>query len=177
MKKILFFISIISVASYGQNKIPFYEQLAFEFYKDSIADKSRFRKKIKIAKYTNDIHPDIVTFQVNKCLEGKTLKEGKELKIYELYNEELMKFDSPTNWIKYEESDKKLFRFKNSDQYGYPRLKISKPYHQIDDFSNFYVNIIEEINRNKTDIYYLKFDDKGSVINWCKTKTVSIIIE
>ena len=176
-KIVLLIIFFISVKSYGQIEIPFFEQIAFDFYKESIAGKSQFRKKIKVAKYTVDIHPEIVTFQVHECLEGKTLSEGKELEIFQIYALEQMDFDSPTHSINYEESDKEKFRIKNTNNYGFPRIKISIPYSKIDDYKNFYVNIIEEIDRKNSITYYLKIDDKGTILNWCKNKTELVTIK
>ncbi len=161
--------------AFGQVEILFFEQIAFDFYKDSLLTKFPVKKQIKVPKYTLNFHSGSYKFQVNECLTGVLLVDGKELEIYGTYALEQMDFDSPTHVMNYENVDKKQFRIKKSNSNGYPNLKISQPYHKKTDFENFYI-IISENYKRKNITYYLLIDAKGKIKNFCRKESDLIII-
>ncbi|MDT8415968.1 MAG: hypothetical protein RQ735_11420 [Flavobacteriaceae bacterium] len=138
MKKIAIIIFTVSFNfGFGQVEIPFFEQIAFDFYKDSLLTKFPVKKRIKIPKYTTDFHVSSYKFQVNECLTGELLTEGKELEIFGIYALEQMDFDSPTHVMNYENLDKKQFRIIKLN--NNLNLRISQPYHKKGDYENFYL--------------------------------------
>ncbi|WP_370392101.1 hypothetical protein [uncultured Winogradskyella sp.] len=174
MKKIAIIILTLNFnLGFGQVEIPFFEQIAFDFYKDSLLTKFPVEKRIKIPKYTTDFHFSSYKFQVNECLTGELLTEGKELEIFGIYALEQMDFDSPTHKMNYENLDKKQFRIKKSS--SNLNLRISQPYHKKDYFENFYV-IISENYKRKNITYYLLIDKNGKIKNWCRKESEMIII-
>ena len=176
MKKIAIIILTLSFnLGFGQVEIPFFEQIAFDFYKDSLLTKFPVEKRIKVPKYTTDFHFTSYKFQVNECLTGKLLTEGKELEIFGIYALEQMDFDSPTHVMNYDNSDKKQFRIKKSKSSSSMNLRISQPYHKKNDFENFYVIVAENYKRKST-TYYLLIDKNGNVNNWCRKESELVII-
>lgn len=176
MKKIAIVILILSFnLGFGQVEIPFFEQIAFDFYKDSLLTKFPVEKRIKIPKYTTEFHFSSYKFQVSECLTGKLLTEGKELEIFGIYALEQMDFDSPTHIMNYDNLDKKQFRVKKSKSSSGMNLRISQPYHKKDNFENFYV-ILSENYKRKSTTYYLSIDKDGNVNNWCRKESELIII-
>lgn len=174
MKKIAIKILILSFnLGFGQVEVPFFEQIAFDFYKDSLLTKFPVEKRIKVPKYTSDFHFTSYKFQVNECLTGKLMTEGKELELFRIYALEQMDFDSPTHIMNYENLDKKQFRIKKSNN-GLT-LRISQPYHKKNDFENFYVIITENYFR-KIITYYLLIHKNGNVNNWCRKESELITI-
>ena len=176
MKKIAILILTLSFnLGFGQVEIPFFQQIAFDFYKDSLLTKFPVEKRIKIPKYTTDFHFSSYKFQVSECLTGELLTEGKELEIFGIYALEQMDFDSPTHIMNYDNLDKKQFRVKKSKSSSGMNLRISQPYHKKDDFENFYV-ILSENYKRKSTTYYLLIDKDGNVNNWCRKESELIII-
>nr|WP_298790797.1 hypothetical protein [uncultured Allomuricauda sp.] len=176
MKKPIAILLILSYSfAFGQVEIPFFEQIAFDFYRDSLLTKFPVKKRIKIPKYTLDFHSSSYKFQVNECLTGELLTEGKELEILSIYALEQMDFDSPTHIMKYKNLDEKQFRVKKSKANGYPNLRISQPYMKIDNYEDFYI-IISENYKRKNVTYYLVIDKNGNLKNWCRNESELIII-
>src|SRR5690606_22108961 len=123
MKKIAIILLTLSFNfGFGQVEIPFFEQIAFNLYKDTIIKKYPPKKKIQIAKYTNDLHPTFYRFQVDECLTGEFLDEKKNVEILSIYALEQMDWDSPTHFMNYDGLIKKQFRIKNSRTESYPYL-------------------------------------------------------
>lgn len=176
MKKLIAILLILSYSlAFGQVEIPFFEQIAFDFYKDTLLTKFPTRKRIKIPKYTLDFHSAYYKFQLNECLTGELLTERKELKILSIYALEQMDFDSPTHIMKYENLDKKQFRIKKSQPNGYPNLRISLPHMKKDNYEDFYIIILEN-HKRKNVTYYLMMDKNGNLKNWCRNESELIII-
>lgn len=176
MKKQISILLIFSYAfAFGQVEIPFFEQIAFDFYKDSLLTKFPAKKRVKIPKYTTDFHFSYYKFQVSRCLTGELLTEGKELVVFENYVLEQMDFDSPTHVMNYENVDKKQFRIKNSKSSGYPNLRISRPYHKENELEEFFM-IISENYKKKNITYYLIVDANGKIKNWCRNESELITI-
>jgi len=153
MKKLIIILLTFSYSfAFGQVEIPFFEQIAFDFYKDSILTKFPVKKRIKVPMYTTDFHTYSYKFQVDKCLTGQLLTEGKELKIFENYVLEQLDFDSPTHVMNYENANKKPFRIKKSKSNNYPNLRISRPYMKKNNLENFYIIISENTKRQNNSL-------------------------
>lgn len=176
MKKFIFILSLVSYHPlFGQVEIPFFEQIAFNFYKDSLLTEFPVKKRVAIQKYTVDFHDYSNKFQIDRCLTGNDLTEGIELEIFSIYASEQMDFDSPTHVMNYVNVDKRQFIIKKSKTNRYPYLRISQPYHKTDNFENFYL-IITENYKDKVVRYELLFNNKGTIKNWCRKELKSIII-
>ncbi|MFI8380511.1 hypothetical protein [Leeuwenhoekiella sp. NPDC079379] len=115
---------------FSQVELPFFEQIAFDFYKDTIIEKYSSNKKIRIAKYAVDLHPHYYRFQVDECLTREFLDEKTNLQILSSYAEKETDFDFYTKLMNYDVVDKKQFRIKNSKTESYPYLRISMPYYK-----------------------------------------------
>jgi len=176
MRKIALILLILKGSlSFGQVELPFFEQIAFNFYNDSLLTKFPVKKKIRIPKYTMDFHYHSYKFQVSECLTGKRLTEGEELKLFDKYTLGQIDFDSPTHTMNYDNIDKKQFRIKKTKENSFPNLRISRPFHKKTDLDNFYIIITENYER-KTISYYLLTNKNGVVKNWCKSKSDKIIV-
>src|SRR5690606_31776379 len=80
MKKIAITFMILGFnLGFSQVETPFFEQIAFDFYKDTIVKEYPSEKKIRIPKYAVDLHPDYYRFQVDECLTGEFLDEKTNL--------------------------------------------------------------------------------------------------
>jgi len=174
MKKIAIILITLNFSiAFGQVEIPFFEQIAFDLYKDTIIQKYPPEKKIRIAKYTVDSHPTYYRFQVDKCLTGEFLDEKTNVEILSIYALEQMDFDSPTHVMNYDGLNKKQFRVKKSKTERYPYLRISQPYHKKNDFETYFVNIIEYHKKWSIE-YFVQIDKNGKIIKWCRDKDIII---
>jgi hypothetical protein len=174
MKKIaIALLILIFNCGFAQVENPFFEQIAFDLYKNTIIKKYPSEKKIRIAKYTLDLHPTYYTFQVSECLTGEFLDEKKNLEIFSIYALGQMDFDAPTHVMDFDGINKKQFRVKKSKTVKYPYLQISQPYHKKDNFEEFYVNVIE-YHKKWSITYFVKIDKKGNVMKWCRDKSIIV---
>ena len=111
MKKVAIIFMVLGFnLGFSQVELPFFEQIAFDFYKDTIIEKYPSEKKIRIAKYAVDLHPHYYRFQVDECLTGDFLDEKTNLQILSSYAEKETDFDFYTQLMNYDGADKK---FKN----------------------------------------------------------------
>jgi hypothetical protein len=169
MKKIAIIILILGFnLGFSQVETPFFEQIAFDFYKDTILDKYPSKKKIRIAKYAMDLHPHFYRLQVDKCLTGEFLDEKTDLEILSSYATKQMDFDNYNKLMLYDGINKKQFRIKKSKTEKYPYLNISIPYHKKEKPEVLFVTISEN-HKKKTILYYILIDNNGNVNNWCRT--------
>ena len=173
MKIILYFmLLLVPYITIAQLELPFYEQIAFDFYKDSIKPNFPVKKRLKISKDVNDLHPAYTHFWVPRCLTGSYLEKGKDLEVFENYVFDQMNFESPIRIMNYEGLSRKEFRIKKRRPNSYPFLNISPPYHKKNNLDEFYVTISEHYY-DEIVYCYLLLDEKGHVKNWCRE--VSII--
>nr|WP_298924629.1 hypothetical protein [uncultured Allomuricauda sp.] len=174
MKKITITYLILGFnLAFGQVETPLFEQIVFDFYKDSIIEKYPSEKKIKIAKYVVDLHPTYYRLQVDECLTGEFLDEKTNLEILSSYAEKQTDFDSYTQLMDYDGINKKQFRIKNSKTESYPYLRISQPYHKRNEDNKYIVSIIEYHKKWSIE-YYILMDKTGQIIHWCRDKDIIV---
>jgi len=174
MKKIAITFMILGFnLGFSQVELPFFEQIAFDFYKDSIVIKYPSEKKIRIAKYAVDLHPNYYRFQADECLTGEFLDEKTNLQILSSYAEKETNFDFYNQLMNYDGINKKQFRIRKSKTERYPYLRISKPYHKKNDFEAYFVNIIEYHKKWSIE-YFLRIDKNGKIIKWCRDKDIIV---
>ena len=152
---------------FSQVEVPLFEQIAFDFYKDTILEKHPSEKKIRIAKYAVDLYPNHSRFQVGECLIGEFLDEKTNLEVLSYYAEKQTDFDFYSRLMNYDGINKKQFRIKKSKTESYPYLRISMPYHKKDVIDGLFVTI-SEYHKKKEIIYYLLLDRNGVIKNWCQ---------
>lgn len=162
---------------FTQGELPFFEQIAFDLYKDSIIQKHPVDKRIKITKFATDLHTDKwYRFSVTECLTGKSMIDGKELEVFNIYAlQQQMNIDSPKYEMNYNRVNKKQFKIKNSKTSSYPYLRISQPYHKINNFEEFYINVIE-YHKNWSITYFVIIDKTGKVKKWCRDNDIEILV-
>ena len=177
MKKVaITFMFLAFNFGFSQVETLFFEQIAFNFYKDTILEKYPSEKKIRISKYAVDLHPNYNKFHVDKCLIGEYLDEESDMDVLNSYAEKQSDFDFYSRLMDYDGINKKQFRIKKSKTESYPYLRISMPTHRKDGFELFYVTISEN-HKKENIIYYLLIDKNGIVKNWCrKVQKVAEII-
>ena len=170
MKKITLILLILRFSStFGQKETPFFEQIAFDLYKTEIIKKFPAKGKVKISKYTTDLHDIHFIFYVNECLKGKYLSEKKELIKYEDYASRQLDLNSLKKEISFDGLNKKEFKIKKRKTESIPYLRISQPYHEKNNFEDFYVNILEFYD-TWVITYFVLIDKNGKVKSWCQEK-------
>ncbi|MEL1248311.1 hypothetical protein [Flavobacterium helocola] len=149
------FILISFLSLFGQENINF-EQKAFEFYKDSIIDKtsSKINFVIKVQDYN---------YWESDCTEKYTLKwQDTMFALVESKNNIKVKNINLSNDNRF----KKIKKFKKGD---YPRTFVISNLKR-DENQNF-VTIVETY-KNEVINYLFEMDIYGKVINWCKGKWI-----
>lgn len=189
MKKILIPILLLTYCIIqSQSELPFFEQIAFDLYQNTIIKDYPTDKKIRIPRYTSGLHPTYGWFYIGKCLTGEYLVEANVdsisysyadenpehvVNVFDEYKLEQQNFDSPTHIMNYDGLNKKHFRIKNSRTERYPYLRISTPYHKNNDYDEYYMNIIE-YHKKWSIRYFVLIDRDGNVIKWCRDDDVIV---
>ena len=139
----------------AQNEVPFYEQRAFDFYRNSILSQKPINKKVTV--YA-ELEPYAATenpYWYPRCLESFKLSE----------NDSLRNNISNQRKLNLAELKDKRFRVKKYGKGSYPKLYVSQSF-SIND-NQIFVNV-NEIHKWNGNIYHIEFDSNGKVINWCK---------
>ena len=151
----------------SQTEFPFYEQIAFDFYQSTIIDSFPSKKKIKVYPYVMDFHPSRTRFYNPICL-GISWKSKTQFKELESYLETQLNIDSDRFELDFSNLDKKKFKIKRNGNGTYPKLQITAPHKEINGTESIFVNI-HITNKYLYETYHIEFNNKGKIINWCRT--------
>ena len=167
MKKYILLIFLLNFGiGNAQTEFPFYEQIAFDFYQSKIIDSFPTKKKVKVYPYVMDFHPSGNAFSYPNCL-GITWKGSGQFKKLESYVESQNNIDSERFELDFTNLNKKKFKIKKRGIGNYPRLHITAPHKEKNGTDPIFVNV-HETHKDIYVTYYLEFNDKGQIINWCK---------
>ena len=165
------YILLIFLLNFGigiaQTEFPFYEQIAFDFYQSKLIDSFPTKKKVKVYPYVMDFHPSRGNFYRPNCL-GIDWKKSNPFKEIKEYVESQLQIDSDRFELDFSNLDKKKFKVKKRGKGNYPRLHITAPHKEIDGTERIFVNI-HETHEYLYVTYHLEFNDKGELIDWCRT--------
>ncbi len=179
MKKIIFILSIlISCNCYSQTDKIFYEQKAFDFYRFEILDSFPVSKKIKVYQSVFDSHhhPFIVGFVTPDCLDNISWKNNNQFSELKSYTVNQGNLNPEITKLNFQDLDKIQFKIKKFGRGNYPKLFISSPHIENENYDRVFVNVYENHSTAKDVIYHLEFNKKGQIINWCRTVSEVIII-
>jgi hypothetical protein len=161
-------VLLTSVKTTAQAKLPFYEQLTFDFYQKTILDSFPVKKKITVYKYiiNNKQYTPVETVLCIKDIPSSKRKTFSVLKAYQ-QNKTNFPFDDPE--LNTDSVNKKQFRVKEKKSKGhYPQLFIDPPITEKDNKTRIFVNLNEVHSETLTINYCLEFDADGRIINWCR---------
>lgn len=165
----LLFILMSSITM-AQAKFPFYEQLAFDFYRTTVLDSFPVKKKITIYSYISDMHFSESYFTVPACNRHGKLIKTSGLGILKEYEDSRNTFDAILIELNTDAIDKKQFRIKERTVNRYPKLLIGSPFAEEDSTERVFITILEENSETLIIFYSLEFDANGKVVNWCRTE-------
>lgn len=156
-KKILIIIILLvsNLNCIAQSNEPFWEQIAFDFYRTEILQKSPIKKRIKISKELNSIY-----YLNADCLKNIIINE-KEInlvksKYFENFELDLEKIDKKQFRIV-----KKIDKLSNSEVF----IEVSEAY----EFNERIFVVINEFVASRGKKYTFEFDKNGNIIDWCKS--------
>ena len=168
MKKALLLIFLLNCGiGISQTEFPFYEQIALDFYQSTIIDSFPQNKKVKVYPYVINFHPSTNEFNNPICL-GMIGKRKNEFKELESYVETQIKIDSDRFELDFSNLDKKKFKIKKRGEGNYPRLKITPPNINIYRKDRVFVNI-HITNKCLYETFHIEFNEKGEIIDWCRS--------
>ncbi|KGO93271.1 hypothetical protein [Flavobacterium subsaxonicum] len=153
----------------AQAKFPFYEQLAFDFYRTTVLDSFPVKKKITVFKYILDVHPNYF-FTAPNYVGSLNHKTDAKFVLLKTYAESQYDFDSPMAELNTDSVNKKQFRVKEKRRNYYPKLLITLPFTEESSPERIFININEEHSETLIIFYSLEFDANGKVVNWCRTE-------
>lgn len=174
-KKILIIFVFVFEIGFTQTKFPFFEQIALDIYSSEIIYDFPVKKKIKVYKYLHDLHPEIYWFNTPSCLQNIAWSNNKQFEPIKGYQKKQFDVDSEQFELNTSNLNKKQFKIKKKAKAGYPKLFITNPHKEKGNNNRVFVNIYEVHNELKEIIYHLEFDNKGNIIDWCRTVTEKII--
>jgi hypothetical protein len=146
----------------AQSKEPFFEQIAFDFYRAEILQKSPIKKRIKISKELNSIY-----YLNADCLKNKIINEKKlnfvKSEYFGNFQLDLEKIDKKQFRIV-----KKIDKLSNSEVF----VEVSTAY----EFKDRIFVVIHEVVASQGRKYTFEFDKNGNIIDWCKSEEYTQLI-
>jgi hypothetical protein len=175
-KTLIIIILLIGELGFAQKKMPFYEQIAFDFYRSEIIDSFPVKKRIKIYKYAYDFQPNTHWFYTPSCLTNIVGKGSKQFIPIKEYVDNQWRIESDKFELDFSELDKKQFKIKKSGKGSFPKLFISSPHIVKGNNKRIFVNIFVKHSERKEVIYHLEFNQSGIIKNWCQSVLETVII-
>lgn len=145
---IILFLLTISIKGTGQG-IPDYEQIAYDFYKETILTKY---PKQKIVTVWTELYKDFTRFDYPRCLDFKLITGGS-LNLNSSKRDQLIV------------NDNKRFRIRKNLKGPYPRVFSTVSYSTK---IGQHIVTITEIYKHHLITYFVEMNNSGTVINWCK---------
>lgn len=167
---IILFVVCCSIKLSGQTNYPFFEQLAFDFYRTEILKKFPVKQKITIYKSLSYEFGEELNHIPCKGLQSEIPVERDSIvKIgYSEYweNIDINKFE-----LNFDAIDKEQFRIKKKNRGSFPKLFVHYPKIYKD---RIFVIVHETYIKSGT-YYTIEFDLSGKVTDWCKYPYKTII--
>ncbi|MEO5788082.1 hypothetical protein [Gelidibacter sp.] len=174
MKKVILLILMLNCGiGFAQKDFPFFEQIAFDFYRTKLLDSFPIQKKIKVFPYVNQFHTSGISNPI--CL-GIDWKNNNQFQELDSYTKSQYNIDSNRYELDFRDLDKRKFKIKRNGNGNFPKLYISPPNTEGIGTDKIYVDI-NEAHKNKTVIYHFEFNKKGEIKDWCKEVNEIIRIE
>lgn len=156
-------ISFFSLSITAQTNIPFYEQIAFDFYKNEIIEKSEEREKYKITQNLKSIFYLSTECLKNKVYNEKEIKKLQNSLYFKGYRLNLSKIDKKTF-----RKAKKINKNSNKENF----VEVSIAY----EFEGRIFVVISELNSGQGKDYIFEFNNDGKIIDWCKSSEYTQMI-
>ncbi|ESU21146.1 hypothetical protein FSS13T_27350 [Flavobacterium saliperosum S13] len=174
MIKIIYLIFLFlsfNFKCFAQSDYPFYEQIAFDFYKDEILKNLPVKKKITVYKSLNYNAAEEIHYVPSNGLKTKVPQHRDSIK----------KIDFSRYWksinanrfeLNLTNIDKKQFKIKKSNNGSFPKVFVHYP--KI--YKDRVFIIVHQKYENSGTYYTIEFDENGKIIDWCKSiyETVTI---
>ncbi|WP_143017357.1 hypothetical protein [Catalinimonas alkaloidigena] len=160
MKRVILYIFLFQLVGIpigiGQNLQPFYEQIAFGYYRNEILAKKPVNKKIRIYTQLETERGNPFGYPDPECIE----KFGLTL------NDSLLHYPSLHTQLALTDLNDQRFKIRKRPDGKYPAVFVGRAY-TTDDRS--VIVTISQIHRSYGDIYYIILDPQGNIIGWCET--------
>jgi len=143
----LILLLTISIKVNGQ-EIPKYEQIAFDFYRDTILTMHPVKTTLTL---WTELYSDISKINYPRCLDFR-LTTGDSLTL------NISKISHLT-------TGDKRFKVKRLEKGKYPRVYSTVSYCKT---PNQNIVTITEIYKHYGTTYFIEMNDKGEITNWCK---------
>jgi hypothetical protein len=159
LKKIIFQILIIGILGieigFSQSETPFYEQIAFDFYRTEILPENPESKKIKIYKKLLTFPEAKTFFWVPRCITDFEITKTTKLK----FN---LSKKSKLNLVGLND---KIFKIKKYGKGAYPKLYVSE---SISNKQNRIIVNIHILYKSSNHNYRIELNKYGKIITWCE---------
>lgn len=165
----LFLLLLLNLDCFSQSENPFYEQLAFDFYKENILKVFPVEKKITVFKSLNYDSGEEIYYVPSDCLKTKLPNDGKNIEKLE-YSKYWKSFEDTRLNLDLKKIDRKQFKIKKSNRGYFPKLFVHYPKTYRD---RIFV-VLHEKYQNSGKYYTVEFNQQGKIIDWCKSEYTSV---
>lgn len=163
---------LLCSTAFSQEEFPFFEQLAFDHFAETVLDSFPEKRRIKVPIYIWDLHEGSVVFPHPSCT-GLKWKSHEQFELIASYNEDQSHFESDKLELSLFTFSKKQFKIKSREPKGFPRLYITAPHYEKGNCESIYVNLRLRYRYEWIDYHY-EFNAKGEIIYWCRQAWVSV---
>jgi hypothetical protein len=146
----IFFLLTISISVTGQ-QTPNFEQLAFDYYRNTILTENPHKKK-RVTFWT-EIEKKEYLFWYPRCIDNFDDEKWKDF------------ISNPSQTTTIDTKGDKRFKIKKLGTGGYPRVFSTASFSNKD---NQHIVTIVEINKWDGITYHIEMDDLGQIKKWCR---------
>ena len=162
---------LINFDCFSQSTFPFYEQLAFDFYKENILKVYPVKSKITVFKSLNYDSSEEIYYVPSECLKAQIPNYGKNIEKLE-YSKYWKSFKDMNIDLDLTNINKNQFKIKKFNHGNFPKLFIHYP--KI--YKNRIFVIVHEKYENDGKYYTVEFNQVGEIIDWCKSKYETVTL-
>ena len=170
LNTIIFFL-IINIDCFSQSEYPFYEQLAFNFYKDTILEIYPVERKIIVFKSLNYDSGEEIYYVPSDCLKTKLPNYGKNIEKLK-YSKYWRRFEDMRLDLDLTNIDKKKFKIRKFNRGNFPKLFVHYP----KVYENRIFVIVHEKYQNCGKYYTVELNKAGEIIDWCQSKYETVTL-
>lgn len=162
---------LINVNCFSQSEYPFYEQLAFNFYNDTILDIHPVERKIIVFKSLNYDSGQEIYYVPSDCLKTNLPNYGQNIEKLE-YSKYWRRFEDMKLDLDLTNIDKKKFKIRKFNRGNFPNLFVHYP----KVYENRIFVIVHENYQNSGKYYTIELNKAGEIIDWCQTKCETVTL-
>ena len=160
----MFLFFCLSFKCFAQSNYLFYEQLAFDFYREEILKKFPVKEKITVYKSLNYDSSEEIYYVPSNGLKTKIPNQRDSINRID-FSKYWKNINANKFKLNLTNIDKKQFKIKKSNNGSFPKLFVHYP----KVYKERVFVIVHQKHESSGTYFTIEFDQNGKIIDWCKS--------